>query len=229
MSDLLAQKSRYRERSRGDREVKRFNVEAWEPVTQLGKDVKEHRVTSISQIFHDGRSIQETEIIDALLPDLKNEIIEIMSVQRMTKNNRKMKFRAIAVVGDGNGHIGVGAGKDVEVKAAIDNSVIDAKSRVIPIIMGCGSWQCNCGTKHSLPFIARGRCGSVEVLLKPAPRGLGIVASGPIKKALELAGVKDIWAFSKGRTRSRYNAVMAVYRALSNINTMKNLSDELTK
>jgi small subunit ribosomal protein S5 len=212
-----------------DREVKRFNAEAWEPTTQLGKDVKEHKVTTISQIFHDGRSIQETEIIDALLPELKNEIIEIMSVQRMTKNNRKMKFRAIAVVGDGNGHIGVGAGKDAEVKAAIDSSVIDAKSKVIPIIMGCGSWQCTCGTKHSLPFKTRGRCGSVEVLLKPAPRGLGIVASGPIRKALMLAGVKDVWVFSKGRTRSRYNSVMAVYRALSNINTMKNLSQELTK
>ena len=145
----------------------------------------------------------------------------------MTKNNRKMKFRATAVVGDGKGHIGVGAGKDVEVKAAIDSAIIDAKGKVIPIIMGCGSWQCKCGTKHSLPFKATGRCGSVEVILRPAPRGLGIVASGPIKKALELAGVKDIWAFSRGRTRSRYNSVMAVYRALGSINKMKNLSEKL--
>ncbi len=93
--------------------------------------------------------------------------------------------------------------------------------------MGCGSWQCKCGTKHSLPFKATGKCGSVEVILRPAPRGLGIVASGPIKKALELAGVKDIWAFSRGRTRSRYNAVMAVYRALGSINKMKNLDKKL--
>lgn len=227
----MAQRNNFRRGGgRGrDREVARFNVEAWEPTTQLGRDVKEHRVTSISQIFHDGRAIQETEIIDALLPDLKNEIIEIMSVQRMTKNNRKQKFRAIAVVGDGNGHIGVGAGKDAEVKAAIDSAVIEAKSRVIPVIMGCGSWQCACGTKHSLPFKVKGRCGSVEVDLKPGPKGLGIVASGPIRKALELAGIKDIWAFSKGRTRSRYNAVMAAYRALNSINTMKNLDEALIK
>jgi small subunit ribosomal protein S5 len=214
-------------RERRDDDRPRFNVEAWAPKTQLGKDVKEHRVTSIRQIFNEGRPIQETEVIDALLPDLKNEIIEIATTQRMTKNNRKMKFRATAVVGDGKGHIGVGAGKDVEVKAAIDSSIIDAKSKVIPIIMGCGSWQCRCGTKHSLPFKTTGKSGSVEVILRPAPRGLGIVASGPIKKALELAGVKDVWAFSRGRTRSRYNAVMAVYKALGSINRMKNLTDKL--
>ncbi len=218
---------RRNQRDRREEERQRFNPEAWTPRTQLGKDVKEHRVTSIMQIFNEGRSIQESEVIDALLPDLKNEIIEIINVQRMTKNNRKMKFRATAVVGDGKGHIGVGAGKDVEVKAAIDNAIIDAKDKVIPIIMGCGSWQCGCGTKHSLPFKATGRCGSVEVILKPAPRGLGIVASGPIRKALELAGVKDIWAFSRGRTRSRYNSVMAVYRALGSINKMKNLSNKI--
>lgn len=218
---------RRNQRDRREEERQRFNIEAWTPRTQLGKDVKEHRVTSISQIFNEGRSIQESEVIDALLPDLKNEIIEIINVQRMTKNNRKMKFRATAVVGDGHGHIGVGAGKDVEVKAAIDNAIIDAKGKVIPIILGCGSWQCGCGTKHSLPFKATGRCGSVEVILRPAPRGLGIVASGPIRKALELAGVKDIWAFSRGRTRSRYNSVMAVYRALGSINRMKNLSQKI--
>lgn len=215
------------QRDRREEDKPRFNIEAWAPKTQLGKDVKEHKITSMRQIFNEGRSIQESEIIDALLPDLKNEIIEIATTQRMTKNNRKMKFRATAVVGDGKGNIGVGAGKDVEVKAAIDGAIINAKDHVIPIIMGCGSWQCRCGTKHSLPFKAVGRCGSVEVILRPAPRGLGIVASGPIKKALELAGVKDIWAFSRGRTRSRYNSVIAVYRALGSLNKMKNLSDKL--
>jgi small subunit ribosomal protein S5 len=63
------------------------------------------------------------------------------------------------------------------------------------------------------------------VILKPAPRGLGIVASGPVKKMLELAGVKDAWTFSRGRTRAKYNTVMAVYRALGSINEMKNISE----
>lgn len=206
-----------------EREKIRFNVEAWQPRTELGKDVKAKRVTTIEQVFHEGRRIEEPEIIDALIPDLNNEIIEIANVQRMTKNNRKMKFRATAIVGDGRGHVGVGSGKDVEVKAAIESAIVDAKSKLIPIILGCGSWQCRCGTKHSLPFKVQAKCGSVEVILRPAPRGLGIVASGPVTKILQLAGVKDIWAFSRGRTRAKYNTALAVYRALGSINTMKNI------
>ena len=80
-----------------------FNIEAWTPKTELGRDVKEKRVTSIEQVFHEGRKIEEPEIIEALLPGLNSEIIEIANVQRMTKNNRKMKYRATAVVGDGKG------------------------------------------------------------------------------------------------------------------------------
>ncbi len=212
---------------RRERERTVFNIEAWAPKTELGRDVKEKRVTTIEQVFHDGRKIEEPEIIEALLPDLNNEIIEIANTQRMTKNNSKMKYRATAVVGDGKGHVGVGSGKDIEVKAAIESAILDAKSNVIPIIMGCGSWQCLCGTKHSLPIKVTGRCGSVEVILKPAPRGLGIVASPPVKKMLELAGVKDAWEFSRGRTRAKYNTVLAVYRALGSINEMKNITEKM--
>ena len=71
----------------------------------------------------------------------------------------------------------------------------------------------------------RRKCGSVEVILKPAPRGLGVVASEPIKKMLELAGVKDLWSFSRGRTRAKYNVLMATYRALLNVGSMKNTGE----
>jgi small subunit ribosomal protein S5 len=216
---------RYNNTRRDDEE--RFNIAAWEPRTELGREVKAGTVTNIEQIFHDGRRIEEPEIIDALLPNLKNEVIEIASVQRMTKNNRKMKFRVSVVVGDMNGHVGIGSGKDSEVKAAIDSAIKSAKSAVIPIILGCGSWQCRCGTRHSIPFIVKGRCGSVDVILKPAPRGLGVIASKPIKRTLELAGLKDAWTFSRGRTRSKYNTLLAVYRALGHINSMKNISGKV--
>lgn len=201
-----------------------FNINAWEPRTGIGKRVKAKEITSIEQIFHEGKHIEETEIVDALIPDLKNEVIEIASVQRMTKNNRKAKYRVTAIVGDGRGHVGVGSGKEAEVKAAIDRAVKNAKSNIIPVIFGCGSWQCACGTPHSLPIIVRGKCGSVEVILKPAPRGLGVVASEPVRKMLELAGVRDLWSFSRGRTRAKYNTLMAVYRALKNEAGMKNTS-----
>ncbi len=200
-----------------------FNVEAWSPLTELGKKVKAHEVTSIEQIFSMGKKIEETEIVDALLPNIKNEVIEIASVQRMTKNSRKQKFRVTAIVGDSNGHVGVGSGKDAEVKAAIESAVKDAKKNVIPLLLGCGSWQCNCGTQHSIPFAVKGRSGGVDVVLKPAPRGTGVVASAPIKKMLVLAGVKDIWSSSRGHTKARYNTLMAVYNAIQNMLSMKNI------
>ena len=214
----------FRRNDRYKEEEKVFDVESWKPLTEIGRMVKAKEITSIEQIFHMGRRIEEREIVDALLPDIKTEVIEIMNVQRMTKNNRKAKYRVIAIAGDKRGHIGIGAGKDVEIKAAIDNAMNDAKKNITPIIFGCGSWQCQCGTTHSLPVIVRGKCGSVEVLLKPGPRGLGVVANKPIKKMLELAGLKDIWSFSKGRTRSRYNMLMAAYKAITSINSMKNTS-----
>ncbi len=203
-----------------------FNIEEWTPATELGRAVKEHKVTSIEQIYHMGKKIQEVEIVDALIPDIKSEVIEVKSVQRMTKNNRKAKFRVTAIVGDMNGHVGAGAAKGIEVKSSIDGAIRNAKRNIIPVLLGCGSWQCTCGQKHSLPFTTRGKCGSVEVILKPGPRGLGIVASKSARLTLQLAGVKDIWSFSRGRTSTRYNAIMAVINALMNTQEMKNLESK---
>ena len=208
-----------------ERERETFDVEAWQPKTQVGRDVKSHKITSIEEIFHMGKPIQEPAIVDALLPNMDSEVIEIASVQRTTKNGRKQKFRATVIVGDSNGHVGVGAGKDIEVKAAITSAIINAKRHVIPVMLGCGSWQCLCGTRHSTPFEIEGRCGSVKVVLKPAPRGVGIVASEPVRKMLTLAGMKDAWSFSRGRTKAKYNTMIAAYDALNSINTMKNISE----
>ncbi len=215
----------FKKRDYRERERETFNIEAWEPKTQLGRDVKSHKITSVEEIFHMGKPIQEPAMIDALLPKMESEVIEIASTQRATRNGRKQKFRATVIVGDGNGHVGVGAGKDIEVKAAITSAVISAKRHIIPVMLGCGSWQCMCGTKHSMPFKIEGRCGSVEVMLKPAPRGVGIVASAPVRKLLTLAGVKDAWSFSRGRTKAKYNTMIAVYDALKSMNRMKNISE----
>lgn len=206
------------------REKPTFNIEEWTPVTELGKEVKAGTITSIEEIFRMGRKIQEVEIIDALIPDIKSEVVEVKRVQRMTKNNRKMKFRVTAIVGDMNGHVGVGSSKDIEVKTCIDSAIRDAKANVVPVVLGCGSWQCTCGQKHSLPLTTRGKCGSVEVLLKPGPRGLGIVAGRSTRLLLQLAGIKDIWSFSRGQTATRYNTLLAAMRALTNIQEMKNLA-----
>ncbi|MFP3289098.1 MAG: 30S ribosomal protein S5 [Candidatus Micrarchaeota archaeon] len=199
----------------------KFNVEAWKPKTKIGELVKSGQIKSIEQIFESGKPIKEVEIVDALLPNLEERVLEVASVQRMTKNSRKQKYRATVIIGDKNGHIGIGVGKDVEVKPAISSAVKDAKKKIISVPFGCGSWECNCGLPHSLPITVKGRCGTAEIILKPAPRGVGIVAGKTAKQVLELAGVKDVWSFSRGRTRDIYNMALATYRALKSLSEVK--------
>ena len=156
---------------------------------------------------------------------MEDKVLEIASVQRMTKNNRKQKFRVTVVVGDKNGHVGLGAAKDVEVRPAIDTGIRDAKRNMIAVKLGCGSWECGCGTAHSLPVMQKAKCGSAEIILKPAPKGVGIVASKTVKSVLELAGIKDVWTFSKGRTRDVYNMATATYAALQGLSELRNTEE----
>ncbi|MCL4365018.1 MAG: 30S ribosomal protein S5 [Candidatus Marsarchaeota archaeon] len=206
-------------------EEPRFNMAEWNPRTKIGQMVKNGEITRVEQIFAAGKPIKEVEIVEALLPGLEDKVLEIASVQRMTKNNRKQKFRATVVIGDKNGHIGIGVGKDVEAKPAIQTGIRNAKQHIISIELGCGSWECNCGTKHSLPLTLKSKCGSGTIILKPAPRGVGIAASATVRTVLDLAGVKDMWTFSKGRTRDKYNMALATYNALKSQNDLKNIGE----
>ncbi|MDE1851086.1 MAG: 30S ribosomal protein S5 [Candidatus Micrarchaeota archaeon] len=201
----------------------RFNIDEWKPKTKIGEMVKAKEITSIEQIFESGKVIKEVEIVDALIPNIEDNVIEIASVQRMTKNNRKQKYRATVIIGDKNGHVGIGVGKDVEVKPSIETAIRDAKKHIISVNIGCGSWECNCGTRHSIPMTLKAKCGSSNVILKPAPKGVGIVAAKTIKAVLELAGIKDVWTFARGRTRDKYNAALATYDALKSLSEIKNV------
>ncbi len=199
------------------------NLADWKPKTKVGEQVKKGEITNIEQIFSMGKPIKEVEIIDMLLPNLEDKVLEIASVQRMTKNNRKQKYRATVVMGDRNGHVGIGVGKDVEAKPSIQTGIRDAKLHMISVNLGCGSWECNCGTKHTTPLSTSAKCGSGTVILRPAPRGVGLAASATVRSVLELAGVKDMWTFTKGRTRDKYNMALATFDALKALNEMKNI------
>ncbi len=203
-----------------------IGASAWEPKTKIGKMVKNGEIRTIEEIFESGKTIKEVEIVETLIPELEDRVLEICSVQRMTKNNRKQKFRVTVIVGDKKGHLGLGTSKDVEVRPAIDTGIRDAKKNMISVKLGCGSWECGCGTAHSLPVTRRAKCGSAEIILKPAPKGVGIVASKTVKSVLELAGIKDVWTFSKGRTRDVYNMATATYLALEGLAELRN-SEEL--
>ncbi|HVP95374.1 MAG TPA: 30S ribosomal protein S5 [Methanoregulaceae archaeon] len=190
----------------------------WVPLTGLGKQVAAGEITSIDHVLESGRPIKEPEIVDAFLPDLEDEVLDIQMVQRMTDSGRRVKFRAVVVVGNRNGYIGFGQGKDVQVGDAIKKAIVHAKTNVIKVKRGCGSWECGCGTGHSVPMKVEGTSGSVRVTLKPAPQGIGLVTGEISKKVLELAGIRDVWTFSRGQTRTTINFAKATFNALKATN-----------
>jgi len=191
--------------------------ETWEPKTRLGRAVKEGRIKSVSEILRDGIPVMEPEIIDVLVPGLEEQILDVSFVQRMHKSGRRNKYRVIVVVGNRDGIVGVGHDSAQEIGVAIRKAAAAAKTNVIEVARGCGSWECKCGRPHSVPLEGKGKHGSVEVVLKPAPRGLGLAASEVPKAVLELAGVKDAWTFARGQTRTTLNFSFAVIDALKNI------------
>lgn len=193
----------------------------WVPQTRLGKLVKEGQVTSIGEALASGLPIREYQIVDALVPEIRDEVLDINMVQRMTDSGRRVKFRATVIVGNGDGFIGIGEGKDVQVGIAIRKAIDAAKMNIKGIKRGCGSWECGCGLLHTVPFGVTGRAGSVEIELKPAPRGLGLAAGGTAKKVLEIAGIKDVWTKVYGETRTTINFAKATFDALIKTTTMK--------
>lgn len=203
-----------------DREFQEQQVE-WAPQTRLGKLVKEGQVTTMNEALESGLPIRESKIVDALIPEIRDEVLDINMVQRMTDSGRRVKFRATVIVGNGDGFIGIGEGKDVQVGIAIRKAIDTAKMNIKGIKRGCGSWECSCGLGHTVPFTVKGKVGSVTVELKPAPRGLGLASGGTARKVLEIAGIKDVWARATGETRTTLNYARATYDALIRTTTMK--------
>jgi len=194
------------------------SLEEWVPKTKVGRMVKEGKIKSIAEVFANHLKITEVEIIDYLLPGLEQEVIDINLVQKQTAAGERSKFRAIAVVGNRNGYVGLGTGKAIHVVSAIEKAVRNAKMNIIPVRRGCGSWECACGAPHSVPVKVVGKRGSVEIELIPGPRGLGIVAGEAARVVLELAGIQDVWTRTFGETRTTLSFAGAAYEALKNTN-----------
>ena len=138
-----------------------LDLEEWEPRTRVGRLVKEGRITTIDELFQQGLPLVEPEIVDLLFGDtLEDDVIDISLVQRQTDAGRKRKFRATVVVGNKNGYVGVGEAKLKEIGPAIKKAMINAKLNIRPIRRGCGSWECTCGTPHTVPYKVKGKVGS---------------------------------------------------------------------
>lgn len=201
----------------------------WTPKTRLGKMVKSGEITTMSDALNSGLPLREPEIVDLLLPDVEDEVIDVKMVQRMTDSGRRVKFVITVVVGNKDGFVGLGQAKGKEVGSSIKRAIDNAKLNMIEIRRGCGSWQCGCGTPHTIPFAVTGKSASVEVTFKPAPRGIGLATGEVAKKILRLAGVKDCWAFTEGKTKTIVNYAKSVYDALKQNTEMRVSQAEVSK
>ena len=186
----------------------------WVPKTILGKKVDSGEITTMEEIYEKGYRIQEAGIIKKLLPDLKTEVIDVGLIQKMTPNGQSTRFKALVAAGNENGWLGIGLGKSIQMRIAIEKANNAAFLNVSPVKLGCGSWECRCDQKHSVPFKVKGKGGSVTIEILPGPRGLGLVAGGKIRNLLRLAGLKDAWTSTKGSTTTMNSTSKALLECL---------------
>ncbi|MFC2143269.1 30S ribosomal protein S5 [Candidatus Aenigmatarchaeota archaeon] len=230
-------------RDRRDRRDRNEVKEPWIPKTELGREVLAGKIR-LDEIFRAGRKIKETGIIDHLIPALRTEIIFTGSspgkgggsrktptrrTARMHSSGRRYKISALSVAGNENGYIGIGRSKAKDNMTAINKATEYAKLTMIPIKRGCGSWECGCGEKHSVPYTVEGKAGSLRIILIPAPKGIGLCINDEAKKMMKLAGIKDVWSKVIGETRTRINYMLAVFDALKKMNSMKTDIEDITE
>jgi len=148
-------------------------------------------------------------IVDASQLELEEKVVSIKRVTKVVKGGRNMRFAALVVVGDGNGHVGAGLGKATEIPEAIRKGKEAAAKKLITVAID---------ENLSIPHDTIGKFGSAQVLLKKAPEGTGVIAGGPARNVLELAGIKNIRTKSLG-SNNKQNVVLATIEGLAELKT----------
>ena len=149
------------------------------------------------------------EIIDASALEITEKVVSIKRVTKVVKGGRHMRFSALVVVGDGNGHVGAGIGKAIEIPEAIRKGKEEATKKLVSVPVD---------ENGTIPHDYVGKFGSASVLLKKAPEGTGVIAGGPARSVIELAGIKNIRTKSLG-SNNKQNVVLATINGLAELKT----------
>ena len=226
MSEKIVEKEVVEKKARGHE-----NLDSWVPQTKLGKMVKGGKIKNIDEVLDNKMKILEPEIVDYLL-SVDHDLLFVgqskgkfgggkrrawRQSQKKTKEGNVITFSAFVVVGDKNGHVGVGFGKSKETLPAREKALRKAKLNLIKIKRGSGSFEGSSHELHSIPLKVEGKCGSVSITLIPAPQGTGLVIGNEGKKILKLAGIQDIYSKSFGHKRTTMNYGKAVMEALKKL------------
>ncbi|MEK6265771.1 MAG: 30S ribosomal protein S5 [Clostridium sp.] len=151
--------------------------------------------------------------IDPSTLDLKEKVVNINRVAKVVKGGRNFRFSALVVVGDENGHVGVGMGKSVEIPEAIRKGIEDAKKNLVTVAM----------VGATIPHTIDGKFGTAVIHIMPGAEGTGVLAGGPVRAVLELSGLKDVRAKSLGSSNPR-NVVNATIDGLANLRTIEQVA-----
>lgn len=211
-------------------------LDDWVPKTELGQKVNSGEISDIEEVFNLGYKIQEPEVVEKLIPELQSELLLIgqakgkfgggqrrifRQTQKKTEDGNNISFTTCAVVGNGDGYVGVALGKSRETHPAREKSVRKAKLNLMKIRRGAGSWGSDSLEPTSIPFAVEGRCGSVRIKLMPAPKGKGLCVEKECAKILKVAGIKDIWSKTSGQTGTKINLIKALVNALEKLSEVR--------
>ncbi|AJF62553.1 MAG: 30S ribosomal protein S5 [archaeon GW2011_AR20] len=219
----------------GVQKTRGYNLDNWNPKTELGKRIKNGELNNIDEVLNSGKRILETEIVDYLLPDLQIELLLIgqskgkfgggkrsiwRQTQKKTSEGNKPKFATLALVGNKDGYVGIGFGKSKETMPAREKAIRNAKLNIIKVKRGCGSWECGCGKEHSIPFKVEGKSASVRLRLMPAPKGSNLKVEKECQKILNFAGIKDIYS-KTSKSKTKMGLIKSCFDALRSLSQVK--------
>lgn len=189
--------------------------EVAETATETAVETEENVEVQQLKPQRKGQRRRKIETVEPVESEWKEQVVQIRRVTKVVKGGKKLSFRAIVIVGNKKGQVGMGVAKAAEVIVAIQKAVADGRKNLITVPI----------FKTTIPHMITGRSGAGSVVLKPASQGTGVIAGGAVRAVLELSGIENILSKSLG-SKSPLNAANATLNALKSLRTFKEVANQ---